>query len=168
MGQRDRVSMLPATGTSAGLDASSWAETLGWRAGCQQLGTLYGVSKTKCEPLEWHWGPIFVCAAVVEQAWVCDEHVAASEDQAGSAGEWVNKVEACISKTKTTGGASCRRQRGVLASCWRDCRVRGSPGERCVSACVSLRQDCSGVGYRGTRESQPAVCDGLYQQLELG
>ena len=64
------------------------------------------------------------------------------------------------------GGASYWRHRGVLASCWRDYRVRGSPGARhvCVPVCL-YGQHCSGVGYWGTRESQPALCHGLYQQL---
>lgn len=49
--------MAPVTGTSAGLDAQ------GWKAGCQQPGTLHGVSKTKCQPLEWDWGPIYLCCS---------------------------------------------------------------------------------------------------------
>lgn len=64
MGRRDCVSMVPATGTSTGLDASSWVGTLGWRAACQQPGTLHGVNKTKCQPLEWDWGPIiYLCCS---------------------------------------------------------------------------------------------------------
>ena len=41
----------------------------------------------------------------------------------------------------------------------------GSGGLQGRDACVCLyRQDCSGVGYWGTREPQPALRDGLCQQ----
>jgi len=61
MGWSDHVSMVLAPGTRAALDACSWAGTLGWRAGCEQLGMLRGVSETQCQPLEWDWGPIYLC-----------------------------------------------------------------------------------------------------------
>lgn len=57
------MSMVPATRTSADLYASNWAGTVGRRAGCQQLGTLDRMIKTKCQPLEWDWGPIYLCCS---------------------------------------------------------------------------------------------------------
>lgn len=53
---------------------------LGWRAECQQPGALHGISKTKCQPLECQWGPIYLCCSTGANV--------------GMAGERVNKVGA--------------------------------------------------------------------------
>lgn len=102
------------------------------------------------------------------------EHVAASEDQAGSAGEWVNKVGAgrwaCVSlrarpqEELPVGGSgeswpAAGETVGLGA-------LRG--WDTCVCLFVSMGKTAVGLGTGGPGESQPALCDGLYQQLELG